>query len=110
MYQYIIRRFAKNILYAEYRMANIVSLLSEFLGTFLLVLAVLASGGNFAVIGLTLAVVVLLCGKLSGAHVNPAISLTMYVKGGLSLTNLLSYVAVQCAGGVASLYAYRVFA
>ena len=101
---------AKNILYAEYRMANVVSLLSEFLGTFLLVLSVLASGGNFGVIGLTLAVVVLLCGKLSGAHVNPAISLTMYVKGGLSLTNLLSYVAVQCAGGVASLYAYRVFA
>jgi aquaporin Z len=87
-----------------------VSLIAEFLGTFLLVLSVLASGGNAYVIGATLAVIVLLTGKLSGAHVNPAISLTMYVKGGLSAKELGLYMASQFLGGVASLYAYRVFA
>jgi aquaporin Z len=87
-----------------------VSLVTEFLGTFLLVLSVLASGGNAYVIGATLAVVVLLTGKLSGAHVNPAISVTMYVKGALSLKELLAYSVSQVLGGVASLYAYRVFA
>jgi aquaporin Z len=91
-------------------MVDSVSLIAEFLGTFLLVLSVLASGGNAYVIGATLAVIVLLTGKLSGAHVNPAISLTMYVKGGLTLKELLSYVVSQSLGGVASLYAYRVFA
>jgi aquaporin Z len=91
-------------------MMDSVSLIAEFLGTFLLVLSVLASGGNAYVIGATLAVIVLLTGKLSGAHVNPAISLTMYVKGGLSLKELMAYTASQCLGGVASLYAYRVFA
>jgi hypothetical protein len=34
----------------------------------------------------------------------------MYAKGALSLTELLAYTASQVAGGVASLYAYRVFA
>lgn len=91
-------------------MLDTTALLAEFLGTFLLVLAVFASGGNALVIGGTLAVIVLLIGKLSGAHVNPAISAAMYVKGALSVNELLGYVASQVAGGVASLYAYRVFA
>jgi aquaporin Z len=91
-------------------MINSTALLAEFLGTFLLVLSVFASGGNAYVIGGTLAVIVLLIGKISGAHVNPAISAAMYVKGALSMNELGAYVASQVAGGVASLYAYRVFA
>ena len=58
-------------------MVDAVSLIAEFLGTFLLVLSVFASGGNAYVVGATLAVVILLTGKLSGGHVNPAISLAM---------------------------------
>jgi aquaporin Z len=91
-------------------MLDTTALLAEFLGTFLLVLAVFASGGNAYVIGGTLAVIVLLIGKVSGAHVNPAISAAMFMKGALSTNELAGYVASQVAGGVASLYAYRVFA
>lgn len=61
-------------------------------------------------IGATLAVIILLIGKLSGAHVNPAISAAMYAKGALSLNEFLAYSASQVAGGLVSLYAYRVFA
>ncbi len=89
---------------------DFVSLIAEFLGTFLLVLSVFASGGNAYVIGATLAVVVLLTGKLSGAHVNPAISFTMFMKGSLSVKELLGYVVAQLLGGLSSLYAYRIFA
>jgi aquaporin Z len=89
---------------------NTTALLAEFLGTFLLVLSVFASGGNAYVIGATLAVIILLIGKLSGAHVNPAISAAMYAKGALSLNEFLAYSASQVAGGLVSLYAYRVFA
>jgi glycerol uptake facilitator-like aquaporin len=91
-------------------MIDSVALLAEFLGTFLLVLSILASGGNAYAIGGTLAVVILLIGKLSGGHVNPAVSAAMYAKGSLSLNEFAAYAVSQVAGGVASLYAYRVFA
>jgi glycerol uptake facilitator-like aquaporin len=91
-------------------MIDAVALIAEFLGTFLLVLAVFASGGNALAIGAALALIVAMIGKISGAHVNPAISTAMYMKGSLSLNELLAYVAVQVAGAVSSLYTYRVFA
>jgi aquaporin Z len=87
-----------------------VSLIAEFLGTFLLVLSILASSGNAYVVGATLAVIILLTGKVSGGHVNPAVSLAMYVKGSLTLKEFMSYSASQLLGGATSLYAYRVFA
>ena len=90
-------------------MLDAVTLAAEFLGTFLLVLSVFASGGNAYVVGATLAVIIILTGKVSGGHVNPAISMAMYVKGAISSKVLLGYVVSQLAGGVASLYAYRVF-
>jgi len=90
-------------------MLDAVTLAAEFLGTFLLVLSVFASGGNAYVVGATLAVIIILTGKVSGGHVNPAISMAMYVKGAISFKELLGYVVSQLAGGVASLYAYRVF-
>jgi aquaporin Z len=89
---------------------DVVALFAEFLGTFLLVLSVFASGGNAYVVGGTLALIILLTAKLSGAHVNPAISLAMFMKGTLSSKELMSYVLVQLLGGVSSLYAYRAFA
>jgi aquaporin Z len=91
-------------------MVDSVALLAEFLGTFLFILSVFASGGNAYVIGATLAVTILLTAKLSGGHHNPAISLAMYAKGSLGFSELLGYMAAQFAGGLASLYAYRVFA
>ena len=88
---------------------NVLPVLSEFLGAFLLVLSILATGNAF-VIGATLTVIILLIGGVSGAHVNPAVSVAMYVKGALSLNELLAYSAAQIAGGVSALYAYKSFA
>ena len=91
-------------------MLDTLALASEYFGTFLLTLVVFASGGNAMMIGLTLAVIVMLIGKRSGAHVNPAISLAMYARGSLSMEELFGYIAVQALGAVSSLYTYRVFA
>jgi len=88
---------------------NVLPVLSEFLGAFLLVLSILATGNAF-VIGATLAVIILLIGGVSGAHVNPAVSLAIFLKGGLSVTELGAYALAQMVGGASALYAYKSFA
>lgn len=88
---------------------NVLPILSEFLGAFLLILSILATGNAF-VIGATLAVIILLIGGVSGAHVNPAVSIAMYLKGALSLNEFAVYTAAQLAGGASALYAYKSFA
>jgi len=88
---------------------NTLPIISEFLGTFLLLLSILATGNAF-IIGATLTIIILLIGGVSGAHINPAVSITMYLKGALSLNELLAYSAAQVVGGSAALYAYKSFA
>jgi len=82
-------------------------LIVEFFGTFLLLLSILASG-NALVIGATLALVVFLTGSISGGHVNPAVSMTLWISGALTFAEFLAYITAQYAGGVAAYYAYNV--
>jgi aquaporin Z len=88
---------------------NGLPLIAEFLGTFLLVMAVLATG-NALVIGGTLGLVVLLLGGVSGAHVNPAVSVAMLLKGSISTMEFVTFTVSQCAGAAAAWYAYQVLA
>ena len=90
-------------------MAAFTAYLAEFLGTFLLLISILATG-NALVIGLTLSLIIFLIGGLSGAHVNPAVSLAMFINGSLSTMDLLIYAAVQLAGGVAAVYIFNALA
>ena len=89
---------------------NTNNLLTEFLGTLLLVLSILASGGNAWFIGITFTVIILLAGKTSGGHINPAVSMAMYVKGRMSTNELLGYVVSQVLGGVTSVYLFKALA
>lgn len=91
-------------------MISALPLLSEFLGTFLLTLVIIASGGNPWITGGALALVILLVGAMSGAYVNPAVSLAMYLKGALSTQEVVSYIVVQLLGGASALYSYNAFA
>jgi aquaporin Z len=81
--------------------------LAELIGTFLLVLSIFASGGNAFIIGCTLALVILLAGKVSGAHVNPAVSLAMLLEGSMTALEFITYLTTQMAGGAAAYYTYR---
>ena len=84
-------------------------LVAEFFGAFLLLISIFVTGNAF-VIGGTLALIVLLLGGISGAHVNPAVSVAMLLKGAISPTELATYTIAQCAGAAAAWYAYKTLA
>ena len=89
---------------------NTVKLLSEFLGTFLLVLSVLASGGNALFVGLTLSLVIFFTSKTSGGHANPAVSFVMFLKNKLSVEEFSTEVVAQLLGGAVCLYMFKALA
>ena len=91
-------------------MKSTTPLLAEFLGTLLFVLSILASGGNPLFIGATLALVIFLIAKISGGHVNPAVSFAMFMKGKLSAMEFVSYAVVQLLGAASSVYVFKTFA
>ena len=66
--------------------------------------------GNAFIIGATLSVVILLLGGVSGAHVNPAVSVAMLLKGAISGMEFVTFSVAQCAGAAAAYYAYQVLA
>jgi glycerol uptake facilitator-like aquaporin len=91
-------------------------IVSEFLGTGFLVAAVVGSGimgerlagGNVAIAllantiatGAALAALILTFGPISGAHLNPAVSIGDAIERGVSWTVAACYVSAQCAGGI----------
>lgn len=83
------------------------SYLAEYIGTFFFILAIFASGGNPLIIGGALALAIFLIADRSGGHVNPAVSLAMYMNGSLKGSNLAMYILAQILGGVSAFYAYR---
>jgi glycerol uptake facilitator-like aquaporin len=92
-------------------------LTAEFLGSAFLVAAVIGSGimgerlaaGNGAIAllantiatGAALVALILTFGPISGAHFNPAVTLADAMEHGIPWLEAVSYMLVQCAGGVA---------
>jgi glycerol uptake facilitator-like aquaporin len=89
-------------------------IVAEFLGTFLLLAAVVGSGimgerlagGNVALAllansiatGAALVALLLALGPVSGAHLNPAVTLADAWVGGISWRDVPAYLLAQCAG------------
>lgn len=89
---------------------------AELLGTGTLVATVVGSGimadrlaggnvalallGNTLATGAMLVVLITVLGPVSGAHLNPAVSLVMRLRGQLEPRALASYLAAQCLGGL----------
>lgn len=89
---------------------------AEFLGTGFLVAAVVGSGimaerlsgGNVALAllantiatGAALVALILTFGPISGAHLNPVVSLADAMEGGLAWSETLPYVLAQVLGGI----------
>jgi len=91
-------------------------LLAEFIGTFWLVLggcgsAVLAAafpglGIGFAGValafGLTVLTMVYAIGHISGCHLNPAVSVGLWIGGRFDAKDLIPYIIAQVLGGIAA--------
>ncbi len=91
-------------------------LAAEFIGTALLVAAVVGSGvmaerlsgGNVALAllcntiatGAALVALIAALGGISGAHFNPAVSVSEALEGGLAWTEAAAYIGAQIIGGV----------
>ena len=75
----------------------------EFLGTLFLVLIIGLSQNPLA-IGLGLAVLVYMGAHISGAHYNPAVSLSMLINKQIKLKEFSFYVASQLLGSVFGTY------
>ena len=101
-------------------------LAAEALGTLILVMAVVGSGimaqnlagGNQAIAllcntlatGAVLFVIITIFAPISGAHLNPAVSLVMAWRGALDLRTTAAYIAVQIVGGcVGAVLAHLMF-
>lgn len=90
--------------------------LAEFIGTFWLVLggcgsAVLAAGvpdlgigfaGVSLAFGLTVLTIVYAFGHISGAHLNPAVTVGLFFGGRISAKEIFPYVISQILGGIAA--------
>lgn len=71
--------------------------LAECIGTFFLALAVNFTGDALA-IGLMFMAMVYIFGPISGCHINPAVSLAMFVHKRISLATMAFYMLAQAAG------------
>ncbi len=96
-------------------------LAAEFIGTMLLLAAVVGSGimadrlagGNVALAllcntiatGAALVALILTFGPVSGAHLNPAVTIADAVSGGFAWRHVPAYIAVQIAGAFAGVVA-----
>jgi len=89
---------------------NVKKYIAELIGTFALVLvgcgsAVIAGkyvgflGISFA-FGLTVLAMVYAIGRISGCHINPAISLAMLVAGKMNWKDTVFYIIAQCIGAI----------
>lgn len=72
---------------------------AEFIGTFFLTLAALLGGTPYAV-GLTLASFVYAVGSISGAHLNPAVTIGLLVNRSITASTGTLYIAAQILGAL----------
>ena len=98
-------------------MKNFRSYCAEFIGTFFLVLTVCVAGvlgyaGPYApiAIGAVLMVMVYATGYISGGHLNPAVTLAVWIRGKLPGREVLPYIIAQMLAGILAALVAKVFA
>jgi aquaporin Z len=76
------------------------ALLAELIGTFALTFTVLNTSGNAIVAAFTVLILVLLLSKLSGGHINPAVTISQLVTKQISWKKAVGYLIAQFLGAM----------
>lgn len=84
--------------------------ISELIGTMVLVLfgcgsaaiagSVLGNVGIALAFGLSIVAMAYVIGDISGCHINPAVSISMWIDGRLETKDLVMYIVFQCIGAI----------
>ena len=84
--------------------------ISELIGTMILVLfgcgsaaiagTVLGNLGIAMAFGLSIVAMAYVIGDISGCHINPAVSIGMWIDGRMELKDLVMYIIFQCIGAI----------
>lgn len=79
------------------------SAVAELVGTFIFVFAIIGAVNSGSAltplaIGFALMVMVFATGHISGAHLNPAVSVAVFVRGAIDAAGLVAYVVAQLVG------------
>ena len=84
--------------------------ISELIGTMVLVLfgcgsaaiagSVLGTVGIALAFGLSIVAMAYVIGDISGCHINPAVSIGMWIDGRLETKDLIMYIIFQCIGAI----------
>lgn len=85
------------------------SLAAEFIGTFLLAAIVIAGQGQPIFVLFGLVGIVLLIGSVSGAHVNPAVTLGAWATRRIGWLRALGYIFVQFLGAAVAFFVLNAF-
>jgi aquaporin Z len=85
--------------------SSVASVIAELVGTFFFLGVILATGEAIP-IGIALAAAIFLTAKVSGGHLNPAVSTMLFAKGQIDMVTFISYVIAQVLGGLLALFFY----
>jgi aquaporin Z len=80
--------------------------LVEFLGTMFFIYVILATGNPLA-IGAAFIIAMLLTKNMSGGNFNPAVTIALVMSKKIAFNDMLPYILVQVAGGLAALELYK---
>ncbi len=91
--------------------------IAELIGTFVLVFvacgtAIVTNASTVATalsFGLVIVAMAYTIGSISGCHINPAVSIAMFLNGKLSLIDLAGYVAAQFVGATAASFVHFLY-
>lgn len=82
---------------------------AEFVGTFLLAAVVLAASGQPLFVMFAVIAIVLTAGAVSGAHLNPALTIGALATRRVSLVRAVCYIVAQVLGAMMALVAMNAF-
>jgi len=85
------------------KMPFVGALIAEFIGVFLLAAAFITGQGQPIIVMFAAVGIILLVGTLSGAHLNPAVTIGAWVTKRISWLRAVGYIAVQFLGALAAL-------